>query len=429
MTTILAMPLSVRLLVLFALGLMAGGVINWAVYRWAWYRRAISPWSAPLPEAPRRVITDRIPVWGWLGLRREEKLHGPRFWLRPCAVELLTGVAFVGLYLLETQSLTRLWAGMGTPLPPLEFLTSDLASAEHWRFVSHVLLMCFMLAASLIDLDEKTIPDAVTIPGTLVGLLIAVIAPWSLLPAAHHVVDGVAELEFLQVASPEVFPEILGTQPGQHGLTLALGCWAAWCFALLPRVWNTSRGWTIATRLFFRRLYREPLTWGVLIMAAIGTPLIVFAASRLDQVQWAALVTALVGLACGGGIIWCVRIIGQAVLKKEAMGFGDVTLMAMIGATLGWQACLIIFFVAPFFALLFAIANLVLHREHEIPYGPFLCLGAGTVVLKWPSFWEQTIDVFALGWLVPGLIAICMVMMALLLGLYRGLLQFLGRGE
>ena len=101
----------------------------------------------------------------------------------------------------------------------------------------------------------------------------------------------------------------------------------------------------------------------------------------------------------------------------------EINLIPLIDVVL----CLIIFFVAPFFAVLFALANFVLHREREIPYGPFLCLGALAVLLKWPEFWDATFDVFLAGWLVPAMIGICFVLMALLLWLYTLLLRITGR--
>ncbi len=67
--------------------------------------------------------------------------------------------------------------------------------------------------------------------------------------------------------------------------------------------------------------------------------------------SWLGLLTALVGMVGGGAMVWAVRIVGSAALRKEAMGFGDVTLMMMIGAFLGWQPTIFIFFIAPFAGL------------------------------------------------------------------------------
>jgi prepilin signal peptidase PulO-like enzyme (type II secretory pathway) len=427
-TAILAIPLLVRLLALFMIGAGAAAVVNWATYRFAWNRRAISPWSPPLPNAPPRKFGDRVPIAGWLGLRREADLHGRRFWIRPLVVELVTGLALAALYLFETQDAARLWALPGLPLPDAGFLTGDLGLAEHLQFAAHSLLLCLMLAASLIDLDERIIPDEITVTGTLAALLLAAAYPWSLLPAAHHIVDGQPYLEFLHLDSPNPFPAFLARANGSQGLLVVLGCWSLWCFSLLPRRWNLRHGWSNAVGVFYRRLRRERLTRVMAVLWIAGVAVLLAAVARLSDAHWAALLTALVGMTVGGGVIWCVRIIGTAVLQKEAMGFGDVTLMAMIGAFLGWQACLMIFFIAPFFGLLFAIANLVLHSDNEIPYGPFLCLGAATVMLRWPAFWDRTRDLFEAGWLVPALLILCFVLMALLLTVYRLLLRLiLGR--
>ena len=53
----------------------------------------------------------------------------------------------------------------------------------------------------------------------------------------------------------------------------------------------------------------------------------------------------------GGGLTWGVRIFGSLAFRKEAMGFGDVTLMGMIGAFLGWQAAVMTFFLGAFLGL------------------------------------------------------------------------------
>ena len=68
-------------------------------------------------------------------------------------------------------------------------------------------------------------------------------------------------------------------------------------------------------------------------------------------------------------------------LGREAMGLGDVTLMAMIGAWLGWQACVLACFLAVFIGLAHGVTQLVLHRDAELPFGPSLCLGTAVVVV------------------------------------------------
>lgn len=106
------------------------------------------------------------------------------------------------------------------------------------------------------------------------------------------------------------------------------------------------------------------------------------------------------GLLVGGGIVWIVRLVGQWVLKQEAMGFGDVVLMAAIGSFLGWQPTIVIFFIAPLCALLVAVGMLVVRREREIPYGPYLSLGTLILLLGWPRIWPIAERIFAMGWLV-----------------------------
>ena len=131
--------------------------------------------------------------------------------------------------------------------------------------------------------------------------------------------------------------------------------------------------------------------------------------------RWAGLLSALVGMAAGGGVVWAVRIIGSASLGREAMGFGDVTLMAMIGAFLGWQASLVVFFLAPFAAIVVGVFRLIFSRENEIPYGPFLCLAALGVIIYWNAIWSRTWGIFSLGWIVPLMLAGCFALMPPLL--------------
>jgi prepilin signal peptidase PulO-like enzyme (type II secretory pathway) len=105
------------------------------------------------------------------------------------------------------------------------------------------------------------------------------------------------------------------------------------------------------------------------------------------------------------------------------MGFGDVTLMAMIGAFLGWQPSLIVFFLAPFAGLVIGLLRLILFRDREIPYGPFLCLATLAVIVGWADVWNYTQATFALGWIVPLAVLCCPPLMAVMLGTWRLILR------
>jgi len=426
---ILAIPLPARLALLFGLGVALGGLINLAIYRWAWNRRSISPWSAPLPKAPARKLSDRLPIIGWLGLRREAGLHGRGFWIRPLLVELGTGSLFAALYWWEVARQGLLLPVRFGPMPPGFMPADDLLLALHVQFAAHLVLVSLMLVATFIDIDEKTIPDMVTVPGTLFGLAAAALFPWSLLPGDTWAaaVGAPPLLDFLRLSTPQPWPAFLQGAPSTAALLIALGCWWMWCFALLPRRWNGRRGWRTALRLILARLGRSPLTWRILLLGIVGMVAITAVWNRGHAASWAGLLSSLVGMAAGGGIIWLVRIIGSLTLGREAMGFGDVTLLAMIGTLVGWQACLLIFFIAPFAGLVIAGVQWMFHGGREIPYGPFLCLATLLVIVRWSGIWDWAWGIFSLGLIVPAGMAACLLLLGLLLGLWRLLLTALGR--
>jgi leader peptidase (prepilin peptidase) / N-methyltransferase len=99
------------------------------------------------------------------------------------------------------------------------------------------------------------------------------------------------------------------------------------------------------------------------------------------------LVDSLIGIVAGGGIIWLTGYLFDIVYFKllkrppiqgetESMGGGDVKLLAMIGAFLGWHYALLTFFIAPFFGAVVGLVNMLVKKDHTIPYGPFLSMAA-----------------------------------------------------
>lgn len=423
MNLILAIPFEIRLVLIFAIGTCVASWLNLAIYQLAWTPRLISPWSkAPDLAIPRRH-TDRIPILGWFGLRRESSLHGKAFWVRPVLLEIGVGLCLAALYWWEIGKQALVIAPEIAPPPTAAFLLGDLPTILHLQFASHVILFLLMVVASFIDIDEMIIPDTITIPGTLTGLFFAAIFPWSLLSGYSWQAPGTMApvYEFLQAASPSDWPDTFAPAPNYASLILALGCWWAWCFALMPRRWMTRRGLGVAGRILFRRLYRERLTAWLFGLGCAGSVVLCAGWYALSAAGWAGLLTALIGIAAGGGVVWGVRIIGSWAMGREAMGFGDVTLMAMIGTFTGWQPAVIAFLIAPLAALTIAIAKWALHRDREIPFGPYLCLGSAVVIVFWPAVWLNIASYFDPWWLIPATAVVCLPVMWILLLVMRAL--------
>ena len=62
--------------------------------------------------------------------------------------------------------------------------------------------------------------------------------------------------------------------------------------------------------------------------------------------------------------------------ETEALGLGDVDFMGMAGIFLGIKLCVLTFFLAPFFALVYAVFAIIFKKSHLLPYLPYLSLGA-----------------------------------------------------
>lgn len=378
MNLILAVPLEARLTLLFVVGVLVGTQLNRGIYRLAiFHPRRIGPWTPPRDDAPPRHWFDRVPVFGWLTLSRESKLHGAGYWVRPLLIELATGAAFAGLYWWDLQ---------GGPVAGLQLAAPPSAELLHAQFLMQIVLLSLMTVATFIDFDEKTIPDFVTVPGTLFALLLAALVPDSRLPvnAAVAPIFGAPpppQLDGLLLSSPHPWPAPLDTI---DGLLCGVACFLFWVFAIMPFVWNTRRGigraLSLLTASFVRRRSRP-----YLVLAAVGC-LLIGLSWRLGN--WPELLSALVGMAFGGALIWGVRIVGTHALRVEAMGYGDVLLMFMIGAFLGWQPVLLVFFLAPFAALFIGLAQLVITRRTDIAFGPYLCFGALVLIVAWSRLWN-----------------------------------------
>jgi leader peptidase (prepilin peptidase) / N-methyltransferase len=369
---------------LFILGTVLGSFLNVCVYRIPQHEGLIDQLKglvSPGSHCPKCGVpiqkTDNIPIIGWLRLKGRCRNCRGRISFRYPLIELLNGLLFVVVYWLELpyefqtrveQSCT--WSPLG---PHFIEGWSDI-SMLHLRYFYHMVLIEALLVASLIDLDTMTIPDGSTLPAMLVGVIGAfalgqmyLVPVWFQDPAlASYAPEGMQEMFGKMVSEPQFLPRD-GSRFGQ---------------------WFTFPYW-------------------------------VKSAQHLHG-----LAVSLAGLVVGGGIVWGVRLVGQWTLKREAMGFGDVILMALVGSFLGWQPTLVAFFLAPFFAMLVTLLRWLIllfskskARDIYIPYGPYLSLAAVVVVLSWKWMWPIVGRWFSAGPFVPlmGVVLLVMMIPALLM--------------
>lgn len=85
--------------------------------------------------------------------------------------------------------------------------------------------------------------------------------------------------------------------------------------------------------------------------------------------------TGLAGWVLGGAVGWLSRIVFTLVFGKEALGMGDVHILAAAGAVAGWPVAFIGFFAAAPLALLGMVVIRLRRQSRILPYGPWLALG------------------------------------------------------
>ncbi|MFP6581976.1 MAG: prepilin peptidase [Candidatus Hydrogenedentota bacterium] len=114
-------------------------------------------------------------------------------------------------------------------------------------------------------------------------------------------------------------------------------------------------------------------------------------------------VMSLVGLAVGFGILYALDMISLVLFKKKGMGFGDVKLLAMLGAFFGPAGVLLIIVIASFFGSIIGITMILATRGketdvgeenvgHYLPFGPYIVLGGLTYMFLGPQLIDLYID-------------------------------------
>jgi len=121
-----------------------------------------------------------------------------------------------------------------------------------------------------------------------------------------------------------------------------------------------------------------------------GIPIFFLASFALPTIT---LMDAILGILAGGGSLYLVGWVYYQMKKEEGMGGGDIKLLAMIGALLGWKGVLFTIFVGSavgtFAGTIVMAYTRLMNMKLRIPFGPFLSIGAisfifyGSKIITW----------------------------------------------
>lgn len=413
------MLLNVILIVfVFALGACLGSFLNVVIYRLPRGESIVFP-ASHCPGCGRPIRGyDNIPILSWLILRGRCRSCGVSISPQYILVELATGLMLAGLYIcyfvLKVRTL-----GYGR-FDIVE--ASDLQFIHAWpMFLAYAALLCSLLACALVDIKYYMVPLPVMWTAAVFGAAAAAFRPHPFLPhasagqtAASLAASVGIALSILLTKMGYLIPSFIDASP--HPTNSEQPEPKPKKGKKKGKSGRRNRGsvaFTSADGINPRReILREVLfltpcfilaiaAWAILhFVPSAGTwwskwfnpTLHPELAPRLGGVGG-----SLFGFLIGGAWVWGIRIFGTLAFGREAMGLGDVHILAGVGAVTGWVVPSIAFFVAPVSGLLFVIYLLISRRQKELPYGPWLALGTVLVLL----FYDAIIR-----YLSPGLTAL-----------------------
>ena len=408
---------------LFAFGACVGSFLNVVIWRMPRGESIVFPGSR-CPACGRGIHWyDNIPLLSWVVLKGRCRACKAPISPRYLVVEAVTAVLVCGLYVAMFVFPMREGAGRfqdGWPAYLAHaslfcgLLASSLVDIENWIiplevcwFVSAVGVLCATIWPPAAELLPRVAPaTGATALGAAVGLVVAlVLTHYGFIQRSFLDADEKAQRIALKAEAdrrrqqeeaearkarepkrgkrgkrkrpareagkgsakpqPQPQPPSVGVTRA-HGVNPRVEILRELVF-LAPAVVLAVAAWALVTKVPAAREM-----WAHVTNPA-GTRL----AAHLN-----ALLAAVFGYLIGGLWIWAFRIGGTLVFGREAMGLGDVHILAAVGAVCGWIVPSMAFFLAALLALAWAITVFTLRKQRELPYGPWLAAGAlVTVVL------------------------------------------------
>ena len=337
----------------FVLGACIGSFLNVVIYRLPREISVGKPKRSFCPSCQKQLpMYLNIPLVSWVMLRAKCRFCGEKIAVRYFIVELVTALFFLAIW----------WA----------FPMWQMAGV-YWIVAS------LLLAATFIDLEHYIIPDEITIGGAIVGLICAAIVP---------------ELMGVETMLRGFAFAVLGAAAGYLSLWLVVQ-FGKLAFGRVKETFETPQKWSVHQPKGSDEpelaIGEEKSAWSEFFFRP--TDKIIFdcekvtvKGKKIEKEFEGGMVRIYYNrIEAGEDNIMLAdldRIEGtttEVVIPREAMGFGDVKFMAMIGTFLGWQAVLFTILAGSVTGAVVGLISRATGRESwgaKIPFGPFLALGA-----------------------------------------------------
>jgi leader peptidase (prepilin peptidase) / N-methyltransferase len=339
-----ALPFHFWSVVFFVFGAVVGSFLNVCIHRMPLGLSIVNP-PSHCPHCRYSIPWYlNVPLVTWLVLRgRCAECKAP-ISVRYFIVELLTGLFFLGVWLMYGEQSVLL-------------------------VLVYCVLISGLVVASFIDFEHFIIPDQITIGGIAVGFVFSL-----LVPEMHHVTASTAAMK----------ESALGIAAG-GGIVYAI--LRAGKFAFGRKKIELAPGSRVLFKESSIQLPDEEVPYEELFYR--NSDVILLHAERLELIdrcyQDVALKLSPQRLVIGGEefdpeqVPYMAAVTDAIVVPREAMGFGDVKFMAAIGAFLGWPAVLFALMASSVIGSVVGVSLIVL-KKHEwssrLPYGPYIALGA-----------------------------------------------------
>ena len=444
-------------------GACVGSFLNVVIYRLPEGQSLVRPGSRCPRCGHGLAMYDNVPVLGWLWLRGRCRYCRTRISVQYPLIEALCAVLFMGMYWVDYHSgqqpgfgywgVSQTWPALLVQLTMIAGLVAATAIDARYYIiplgVTHLVTAVAMVVVPVSCLWQEAAGHTAPVVGPngvgasiggIAGLMLAITLMWfKILPRSF-------DEDPMEPSEEPTTPSAEGDDPSDSqgllanllmilpliGATAGLGWWA-WGdgrlgddqpYDLLIYVLSgVMVGYFIVGLLYgamrepdeasdvigeYPNPRREVLKEALFLMLpVIGAVCGYQLTKHLNEggltlgsaLVWRVLGGVLMGYLVGGGVIWGVRVLGTLAFGKEAMGLGDVHLLAAIGAVIGAKHGVIVFFLAPFFGLASAAGMMVMSRVMQvsgrvIPYGPYLA-GAAVAVMAMRDSIERVFVIFS----------------------------------